>query len=306
VADLLDTVDIEAIRRRRFRIVVDYGYSPVSLILPVVLGELDVEAIAAHAYISARTAIPPEASLQESLGQAKRLVTAVGADLGVVIDQAGERLYLVDENAHEVPVEQALLLVVSLLGRDGRTGAVALPITATNRVDELVAGSGLEVRRTRASLAALTKAAAEEGTVFAGSVTGGFVFPSFLPAYDSIATLANLLELLAPVTRPLSELVAELPVSMVVHRQVRCPWALKGAVMRVLTERLKARETDLLDGIKVFEERGWAQVLPDASEPVIHVYAEGNTKDEADALEREYRSLVEEVIASDGAPVAGG
>jgi mannose-1-phosphate guanylyltransferase/phosphomannomutase len=76
--------------------------------------------------------------------------------------------------------------------------------------------------------------------------------------------------------------------------------------MRVLTERLKARETDLLDGIKVFEERGWAQVLPDASEPVIHVYAEGNTKDEADALEREYRSLVEEVIASDGAPVAGG
>jgi mannose-1-phosphate guanylyltransferase/phosphomannomutase len=300
VADLLQTLDVEAIRKRRFRLVVDYGYSPASLILPFVLGELDVEAIASHIYVSGRTAIPPAAGLQESLGQAKRLVTAVGADFGVVLDQAGERLYLVDEHAREVPVEQALLLLVSLIGHDGKTGALALPITATSRAEELVAGSGLEIRRTRSSLAALTKAATEEGTIFAGSVGGRYVFPSFLPAYDGIASLANLLELLAPVRRPLSELVAELPQSMVVHRQVRCPWAMKGTVMRVLAERMKEKRTDLLDGIKVFEEQGWAQVVPDASEPLIHVYAEGKTPEDADRLERALRELVEEVIATKG------
>jgi mannose-1-phosphate guanylyltransferase/phosphomannomutase len=305
VADLLGTLDLEAIRRRRFRIVVDYCYSPVSLILPFVLGELEVEAIAAHAYISARTTIPAAISLQESLGQTKRLVTAVGAEFGVVIDQPGERLYLIDEQAHEVSVEQALLLVVSLISRDGKTGAVALPITATSRVEELVAGTGLEIRRTQSSLAALTKAAAEEGTVFAGSAGGRFVFPSFLPAYDAIASLANLLELLSPVKRPLSELIAELPQSMVVHRQVRCPWGLKGTVMRVLTERTKEKRTDLLDGIKIFEEHGWAQVVPDANEPLIHVYAEGDTNEEAERLERELRALVEDVIAVEGSPASG-
>ena len=73
----------------------------------------------------------------------------------------------------------------------------------------------------------------------------------------------KLLELLAPVERPVSELVAELPAPTLVHRRLACPWALKGLVMRVLNERLAGRDVDLTDGIKLFDERGWAQVLPD-------------------------------------------
>jgi len=157
----------------------------------------------------------------------------------------------------------------------------------------------LEVERTPASLAALTRAAAGDGVIFAGSIGGGFVFPDFLPAYDGVASLCKLLELLGPVKRPLSELVGELPESTVVHRQVRCPWARKGAVMRVLSERLKDRQLDLMDGIKVFEERGWAQVLPDPDEPLVHVYAEGATKEDAARLEAEYLELVESIVAGD-------
>ena len=306
VDDLLQTLDAEAIRRRGFRIVVGYSYSSSSLILPIVLGALEVETITSHAYGAGRTPVAPGPALQESFGQVKRLVTAVGADFGVVIDQAGERIYLVDEQAHEVPVEQELLLLVSLISRNGMSGSLALPITATSLVEKLVAGSGLEVRRTQASLAALTRAAAEEGTVFAGAVGGGFVFPRFLPAYDAISSLANLLQLLAPVGRPLSELVAELPQSTVVHRQVRCPWALKGTVMRVLTEQMKGKTTDLLDGIKILEERGWAQVVPDANEPLVHVYAEGDTEEEANRLERELRELVEGIIAGRGEEAPAG
>ena len=47
--------------------------------------------------------------------------------------------------------------------------------------------------------------------------------------------------------------------------------------MRILNERWSGRDLDLTDGIKVFEERGWAQALPDPDEPVIHLYAEGET-----------------------------
>ena len=171
----------------------------------------------------------------------------------------------------------------------------------TSLVERLVEGTGLEIERTPASLAALTRAAAGDDVVFAGSAGGGFVFPDFLPAYDGVASLCKLLELLAPVGRPLSELVSELPQSTLVHRQLRCPWARKGAVMRVLSERMKGREVDLLDGIKVFEERGWAQVLPDPSEPLVHVYAEGETHEDAARLEDEFTALVEQIIsAADG------
>jgi mannose-1-phosphate guanylyltransferase / phosphomannomutase len=295
--DLVRTLDVESIRARGFRIVIDYAHSSASLVLPVVLGALGVEAIAAHPYGGEQPISSPD-GVREALGQAKRLVSAVGADFGVVFDHAGERIYLVDELAREVPVEQELLLFLSLLASDGKSGTLALPITVTSLAEPLVKGTKLEVTRTPASLSALTQASAGDGVVFAGSVGGGFVFPEFLPAYDGVASLCNLLELLAPIGRPLSQLVAGLPESTVVHRQVRCPWARKGAVMRILTERMKGKKVDTLDGIKVFEPRGWAQVLPDPDEPLVHIYAEGNTPEEAAALEEDFLKLVEEIVAA--------
>jgi mannose-1-phosphate guanylyltransferase / phosphomannomutase len=300
VSDLLTTLDVDAIRRRRFRIVVDYCYSSASLILPLVLGALEVETIGSHAHLTGRPPVSAEASVEESIGQAKRLVTAVGADFGVVIDQAAERLYLVDEQGQEIPTDQELLLFVWLMSRNGKTGSVALPVTATSLVEEIVEGSDLDVRRTPASIAALTRAAAEEGTVFAGAAGGGFVFPSFLPAYDAMASLANLLQLLAPIERRLSEIVAELPRSTLVHRELRCPWALKGVLMRLLTERTKGQRTDTLDGIKIFADRGWSQVVPDPDHPVVHLYAEGDTPDEAESLVAELEAMVTEVLAAQG------
>jgi mannose-1-phosphate guanylyltransferase/phosphomannomutase len=216
-----------------------------------------------------------------------------------VFDRSAERIVLLDERGQEIGVEQSLLLFLRLLVESGATGRVAVPVTITHQVEAAVEGSGLVVERTQASLAALTRAAAEEGVVFAGAVGGGYVFPEFTPAYDAVATLCKLLELLAPCRQPLSELVGELPRSTRVHRQIACPWSKKGLVMRLLNERLQGRQLDLLDGIKVFSERGWAQVLPDPDEPLIHLYAEGETPDDSEALEAELEALVQEIVQGD-------
>ncbi len=297
-AELLGTLDVEAIRARRFRIVIDYGHSAASLVLPLLLAPLGVEAVSAHEFAAEREEGTVE--LREAVGQAKRLVGAVGADLGVVLDRSAERLYLVDEQAHEVAVDQALLLFVRLIASNGRSGRLAFPVTVTGLV-ESVAGDGLEIVRTPASLADLTAAAARDGVIFAGALSGGYVFPDFLPAYDAVASLCKLLELLAPVGRPLSELVAELPKPTLVHRQIPCPWALKGTVMRILNERFAAADVDTLDGIKVTTERGWMQVLPDADEPLLHLYAEGDTDEASEELEAELRGIVEEILQGERA-----
>jgi len=301
--DLLSGLDVEAIRARGFRLVVDYGFSAASFVLPLVLGPLGVEAVSAHGFTTDRTDSGP-ALLREAIGQVKQLVPAVGADFGVVLDRAAERLYLLDERGREIPVEQSLLLFLRLIGQNGKRGKLAFPITVTSQVDKMLEGSGLEVVRTPASLGDLTRAAAEDGVIFAGAVGGGYVFPQFVPAYDAVASLCNLLELLAPVRKPLSELVADLPAPTLVHRQLPCPWALKGVVMRVLTERLRDQKLDLIDGIKVFDERGWAQILPDPDEPLMHIYAEGRTEEDSKALEAEYHQMVEDIMQTEG--VAAG
>jgi mannose-1-phosphate guanylyltransferase/phosphomannomutase len=293
--DLLSGLNEAVIRERKFRIVVDYGYSAASAILPLLLEPLQVEAISAHA-VRMGDSTPAAASLRETIGQAKRLVSAIGADLAVVFDRAAERLFLVDETGHEIGVDRALLLFVRLLASNGRRGKLAFPVTVTSQVETLTRDSELEVIRTPASLAELTKTAAQDDVVFAGALSGGYVFPDFLPAYDAVASLCKLLELLAQESQPLSQLVAELPQSTLLHRQLPCPWGLKGLVMRVVAERLKGRELDLVDGVKLFTERGWVQVLPDPDEPTMHIYAEGRTDEDSERLEEELRSLVEEVL----------
>ncbi|HMB81045.1 MAG TPA: hypothetical protein VKI43_13300, partial [Vicinamibacterales bacterium] len=292
-SDLLSDLNVDAIHARGFRIVVDYGYSAGSYVLPLVLGPLGVEAVTAHAFESDAASGPVH--LDETIQQAKRLVAAVSADFGAVFDRSAERIFLIDELGREVPPEQALLLYLRLISTTGRRGKVVVPINTTSQVEGLV-GEGIEVVRTPISLPELTRTAAGEGVLFGGAVGGGYVFPEFLPAYDAIASLCKLLELLAPVQRPLSELVGELPRPTLIHKEVLCSWAQKGMVMRVLNERFSDANVDLRDGIKIFDDRGWAQVLPDPDEPLIHIYAEGGSEDASAELEEELRRIVTEVI----------
>ena len=147
--DLLSTLDVKAIRGRNFRIVVDYGYSASSFVLPLVLGPLGLEAVSAHGFTTESAATA--SSLRESIGQAKRLVVAIGAELGAVFDRPGERLFVVDEQGREIPAEQTLLLFLRLIGEAGWTGKVAVPVTVTSRVEEIAEpfGSRSSARRPR-------------------------------------------------------------------------------------------------------------------------------------------------------------
>jgi mannose-1-phosphate guanylyltransferase / phosphomannomutase len=184
----------------------------------------------------------------------------------------------------------------------GQSGEIAVPVTATDLVDDLVEGSDLTVVRTPASLSDLTRAATREGVVLAAASTGGFVYPDVVPGYDAVTALCKLLELLAGQDEPLSALVASLPRSTLVHRALPCPWGRKGLVMRLLNEHLASRRLDLLDGVRAYDERGWVQILPDPDEPFVHVYAEGASFELSEELAEEVSTWVAAIVEGDELP----
>jgi mannose-1-phosphate guanylyltransferase / phosphomannomutase len=295
VQDLLAAVDTATVRRRRLRLVLDYGYSPASLVVPSLIGELDVELIALNGFVDAvpnRGDEPPAAAVS-------RLVRAAGADIGVAMDNAGERIWLVDEEGREIDSTTTLLLFLRELSARRERGSLVVPTTETSAVEEVVADG--RVRRSKASQRDLLAAAADGDVIFAGASGGGYAFPEFLPAYDAVMSIAKLLEVVASSGRPLSALVAGLPSPAIVRREVECPWSAKGAAMRLMIEAVRDKDVDHADGIKVWEDEGWAQVLPDPDHPVFHVYAEGRTREESEQLEEKYRRMLEEIIA--GQPV---
>jgi mannose-1-phosphate guanylyltransferase / phosphomannomutase len=202
---------------------------------------------------------------------------------------------LIDGKGRPVAVDRALLAFVDLVSRDAERPRVAVPVTTSRVVEQLLEERGGEVIWTQVSPSALSAAALEPGVVLAGAEGGGYMFPEFLPAYDAVMSLVKLLELLARAEQRLEDVVDSLPPSNVVRVDVATPWESRGTVMRRLVERLNGEEIVTIDGVKAFRGRDWALVIPHPLEPVVRVWAEADDHDGSRAMAEEFAALVEEL-----------
>jgi mannose-1-phosphate guanylyltransferase/phosphomannomutase len=291
---LESTVDIERIRGTRFKVVIDYAYGSTSLAMPNVLAKLGLDALAVNPFISTAGVLGDD--LQTNADRVADLVRSSGSHLGAVIDPDGERLLLVDDAGHVLSDIEALLALLTLLPPRLRGDRVALPVSTTQRAEEILAPAGVSVLWTKTSGPALMAAAGESGVGFAGNQQGRFILPDFLPGFDASATFVTMLDLLAHHGRRLSDVVAALPRVHLVHETVVTPWDQKGAVMRSLIEQSKDRDITLVDGVKVVHDDGWALALPDPEEPYTHIWAEGSSDNEARQLAQEYSRRIRQMV----------
>jgi mannose-1-phosphate guanylyltransferase/phosphomannomutase len=288
------TVDIEQIRVADFKIVIDYAYGSTSFAMPNVLAKLGLEVLAVNPFIS--TAGVMRDDLTGHAANVADLVRASGSHLGAVLDPDGERLILIDDEGHVLSDSETLLALLTLLPGKIAGDRVALPVSVSQVATDLVHAHGASVLVTKVTNPALMDAATEAGVGFAGNTDGGFILPGFMPAFDAAATLIKVLDLLAFHDRRLSTVVAELPRIHMAHEVVVTPWEHKGLVMRTLVEQSKDRDVDLVDGVKVHHDGGWALALPDPEEPVTHVWAEGPTDSDARRLAQEYARRIRQIV----------
>jgi mannose-1-phosphate guanylyltransferase/phosphomannomutase len=184
--------------------------------------------------------------------------------------------------------QEALLTLVMLVSGDHEGARIALPVSASRAAEDIATRNGAEIVWTKVSSANLMDVAAAQRVALGADQDGGFIFPSFLPAFDATAAFVNVLELLAHADLRISKIVSDLASVHMAHESVVTPWEEKGVVMRKLVERVKDRDVLLVDGVKVSHGQGWALVLPDPDEPLTHVWAEADTEAEARGLVEEY------------------
>jgi len=118
------------------------------------------------------------------------------------------------------------------------------------------------------------------------------------PGFDAMFCIAKLIEMLTVQERSLAEIRTELP--RICHKSytMRCPWTVKGGLMRYLVETHPTDQLELIDGVKVINPQNddWVLVLPDAGEPLVHIFANGDDRDWVDETLREYRQRVQDFI----------
>ena len=298
VQELLGALDLEAIRSRGFRLVLNYACSAASLVVPSLIGELGVEMVSLNAFVDSSPTPRADRHRARRWTTRANLVRAVGADLGVLIDGPAERLWLVDEHEPPDPARDAAAAVRARAGRDERRRAsCSCRSPSRGMVEEIADGHAAASSAPRPRCGACSRRRPPGDVSSPGASGGGYVFPEFLPAYDAVMSTRQVLELLA---HSGAAAVRARPRAAPQHARPRAravPVVGQGLAMRQLIEAVKGMEVDDRDGIKVFEPEGWVQMLPDPDEPVFHVYAEGATTEDSQRLEEKYRELLETFVS---------
>lgn len=280
------------------RLVADFAYSRVASIYPGMLGQFGHDVISLNAYPDPSKAPHSPADVDVFRANLQQIVRSLNADCGVLFENEGERLNVVDEKGRLIS-GYGLLMTYALLVAKSRPGcSIAAPITAPSSLEELLRPYDAHVIRTKTDARSLMTIAAEsaDNVALVGDMEGGLLFPEFQPSFDAMFAFARLLEMAQKAELKLSQVYDQVPPSYVASRAIRCPWELKGRIMRVLTEDAsREARVELIDGIKIHHDEAWALVLPDSAEPVFHLHVEGPTQKDAEILLNQYAERIEAI-----------
>jgi mannose-1-phosphate guanylyltransferase/phosphomannomutase len=285
------------LRNSRAKVVIDYVYAVSGAVLPQMLDKFGADAVVLNASVN-KTAMTTT-TREGLLTQLGHVVEALKANFGVQVSANGEQLILVDESGYPVRGEMLTALMVEMILTSNPRGSVVVPVHASSAVEQVARRHDGRVIRTKANPTALMEACQKNPhVVLGGSGETGFIFPHLHPGFDSMFCIAKLIEMLTIQERSLAAVRAELP--RVIHKNstVRCPWTAKGALMRYLVETHPAQNLELIDGVKICQpyDDSWVLVLPDASEPLVHLFVNSSDRDWVDDNLRSYRNRVQSFV----------
>jgi mannose-1-phosphate guanylyltransferase / phosphomannomutase len=255
-------------------LVIDYAYAVSGAVLPILLSKFGVDAVVLNASLNQVAPKPEER--EQLLQQLGRVVSALKAIFGVQVSAHGEQLIVVDEGGFILRGESLTALMVHLLLKAHPGGTIVVPVQASSAVDELARQLGGKVHRTKANPTDLMEACQTlPQVILGGSGDMGFIFPELHAGFDAMFCVAKLTEVLAREKRPLSHIRRQLPNVTCKALELPCPWGAKGGLMRYLVEIHANESLSTLDGVKIYSAHNdnWVLVLPDAGEPIVHIYA---------------------------------
>jgi phosphomannomutase/phosphoglucomutase len=284
IKETLKRVDVEAIRSRKLKVVVDCGSGAGSYTAPYLLKALGCEVTTlncqADGFFPGRDPEPIEPNLQDLIATVKDL----GADIGLAHDGDADRTICIDEKGNFVLGDKTFALVEKQMLKENNGGIIVTTVATSQAIYDVAEEFGGEVIATAVGDLLVARKLKDTDGLFGGEENGGLIFPDFVYGRDAAMTVAKLLEILAKEDRPFSELVAELPVYYQEKLKIECPDDEKEEVMSKIAEEIKTTtdfKLDTTDGVKILKDDGWVIIRPSGTEPIFRCFAESDSMDKA-------------------------
>ena len=289
----LKSIDLDVIRDKSYKILIDYSFGLAAPIMPFILGKLGVQAMSLNNYIEALDEFHPNAeSAQEEISKAMR---SLGYQLGFKVDAGSEKISIIDENGKWYSSMRLLTIVTKLFletNKELEPYKIAVPVISSSEIEKVVEGHNVRVIRIKNSHSDMMEATLSDDMKFVGGAWGGFIFSDYLFASDGIFTIAKILEMLAKTNKTIAELDAELPKRYQAQGTVPCAWENKGKVMRKAIEYAEKYESQLIDGVKILDGENSTLLLPHKENASFIIICESSEQEKSYDMLKEYTSLV--------------
>jgi phosphomannomutase len=281
---ILAHINVEAIRARKFKVVVDMINASACVIDPYLFEQLGVELIPLNNVPNGKFAHKPE-PLRENLGETMKTALDLKADVGFVHDPDADRLVLINERGEVILEEYTITLVAeNILSKNpGKTFVTQL---STSRMSEKVAEKyGSKCIRTVVGEPPVVEGIIKNDAILGGEGNGGVIYPTINFARDSFVGLSLVLELLAERKKTVSELVALFPRYFMKKEK----YSLEGKDLRNIIWKLKdcfkeAKSIEI-DGVRLdFPDDSWLHLHPSNTEPIVRLFGEAKTAERIEAL----------------------
>lgn len=288
---VLENTEKNIISSRAPKVVIDCANGSAVQFLPEILSRLGCDAIlfgCQPTNISSKKFAEPT---PESVSLISNLVNAVGADMGIAIDNDGDRVVFIDEKGNVIRDQTALGILAREYLIENPGGTVVSSITASMSLDEIV--SDFEGKLIKTPIDCVLDEIIKNDAVFGGDDLGMYVFPKFQECFDAIFAAVKMLEIVCKHNKTPSTLVKEIPEYPRTVFSIDCEHDEKINVLENLKENLKVNdEFCATDGIKIQEEDFFILVRPSRFEPLMRVYIEAKSSGKLQKLTHDIKKMI--------------
>ncbi|MFI3286902.1 MAG: phosphoglucosamine mutase [Rikenellaceae bacterium] len=280
----LPLVDVEAVKARGFKVVVDAVNSVGGIVIPELLRQMGCEVVELNCVADGQFAHNPE-PLKEHLTEISAKVKECGADLGVVVDPDVDRLAFISEDGEMFGEEYTLVAVADYILSKLGGGATVSNLSSSRALRDLTRGYGSEYSAAAVGEVNVVAKMKEVGAVIGGEGNGGIIYPELHYGRDALVGVALFLTYFTEKGCTMSELRKTYPQYFMSKNKAQLtPDIDVDALLETLADKYKEYDVTTIDGVKVDMPEGWVHLRKSNTEPIVRIYSEAHTQSEADEL----------------------
>ena len=278
----LDYIDVEALKKRKFKVVVDTVNGAGGYAIPKLLEELGCEVIGMNTEPTGFFSHTPE-PVPENLVDLGERVRAEKADLGIAVDPDVDRCALVDEEGHPLSEEYTLTLATKFI-LSKKMGNVIINMSTTRAVEEIAKYYNCTLYRTPVGEIHVAKKMRELGAAIGGEGNGGVILPEIHLGRDAPVAVALTLQHLLEFGGTISALKSEMPQYAMAKHKMNIEDLDADEIFNNLKMEYADASINEDDGLKIDLDDYWFHIRKSNTEPILRIIAEARTLEKADKI----------------------